>query len=297
MDGDMGRLAESWQIAMEAQRMSPHTIKGYRTAVRQFLAWCDDHHGHQADLSDPEPVRGWLASLAAADYSGGTMQIKLAAVRSFARWLIQEDELGHFGPGAVAWPKIDEKAPPALTRAQCDAIIAATHGKNFVEVRDEAIFSLLFDALLRADELLSITTDGDINLRDRTARVRRGKGGRERMTAFSAQTARRLDRYQRIRARQRYASHPAYWLALGRGPLSYGGLYFALRRRGARAGIKVHPHMLRAGGAILWRRRGGSTESLMTIAGWRDLKMVLRYTRAAEQELAIEEARRLHDQD
>ena len=296
MDEDLARLAESWQIAMEAQRMSPNTIKGYRTAVRQLLAWCDSH-GQAPDLSSPEPVRAWLASLAAADYSGGTMQIKLAAVRAFSRWLIEEDELTTFGAGAVAWPKVDEKAPPALTRAQCDAIIAATRGRTFVEVRDEAIFSLLFDSLLRADELLSITTDGDISLRDRTARVRRGKGGRERTTAFSAQTARRLDRYERIRGRQRYASHPAYWLALGRARLTYGGLYFALRRRGARAGITVHPHMLRAGGAIQWRRKGGTTESLMTIAGWRDLKMVMRYTRAAEQELALGEARRLHDQD
>jgi len=296
LDGDgLRRLTDSWLIAMEAAKLSPHTIKNYRTGVLQLLDWCDAN-GYAADLSDPEPVRLWLASMARAGRQASTMQVRLAAVRAYAKWLIEEDEVQAHGVGRVEWPKIDEKAPPALTEAQQASLLRTCDTKSFTGIRDEAMCRLMWDALVRADELLSMTT-ADIDLKLRRARVRRGKGGRERITAFSAQTARALDRYERRRRHHKAADLTAYWLAHGRGPMSYAALYATLSRRGELVGIDLHPHMWRAGGAIRWRRKGGSTESLMTIAGWRDLKMVMRYTRAAERELAIEEAHRLFERD
>ena len=292
---EMRELAESFMIALEAAKKSPHTVDSYRTGIAQFLAWCDDT-GTDPDLTSPAAVRAWLVSLSRAGRSGGTMHTRLAAVRAFAAWLAAEGELpGEPGVLRAAWPRKDEKAPPALSPAQLAAVLEQCRGRGFPAVRDAAMFSLMFDSMVRADELLAMRTD-DVNLRGRIARVRRGKGGRERFTAFSAATAQRLDRYGRLRRRQPYAHLEAYWLGQGGRPLSYDGLYAALRRRGDRAGITVHPHMLRAGGAINWRRKGGTTESLMTIAGWKRLDMAMHYTRAAETELALEEAHRLLDE-
>lgn len=287
----MDELLGSWLLALEAARKSPHTIKSYRNGVTQFLAFCDSE-GIDPDLSDPDAARLWLLSLARAGRPGTTMHVRLSALRAFAAWLTAEGELSGTGLMRAEWPQVDETTPPALTAEQCATLLTACEGRTFVAVRDAAIVALMSDSLVRADELLSMTVT-DISLRGRSARVRRGKGGRERATPFSAQTAVRLDRYARMRKHQPGARLDCYWLALGRGPLTYAGLYAALRRRGERVGIKVYPHMLRAGGAITWRRKGGSTEALMTIAGWRDLGMVMRYTRAAENELALEEAQRL----
>ena len=44
-----------------------------------------------------------------------------------------------------------------------------------------------------------------------------------------------------------------------------------------------------------FRRKGGQVTSLMALGGWSDISMVQRYIRAAENDLAIEEARRLFD--
>jgi site-specific recombinase XerD len=293
--GDTRELLESWLIALEAERKSPHTIKQYRTGVTFFLDWCDAN-GEAADMTDPGPARRWLADLARRGLQGATLNARFAALRAFALWLLGEDEIGSAGITRVGRPKIDEKAPPALTRPQIDAILeACAADKSFEGIRDEAMFSVMFDALVRSDELCSMTT-GDMNVRDRTVRVRRGKGGKERWSAFSAQTARRVDRYQRARRRHKHAADSAFWIGR-RGRLAYPGLYVAFKRRAAAAGIEAFPHMLRAGGAVNWRRQGGSTESLLTIAGWKDVRMAMRYTKVAEQELALEEARRLFDKD
>jgi hypothetical protein len=55
--------------------------------------------------------------------------------------------------------------------------------------------------------------------------------------------------------------------------------------------------MWRSTGAISWRRKGGSVTSLMALGGWTDISMVQRYIRAAENEIAVEEARRMFDEE
>jgi len=59
--------------------------------------------------------------------------------------------------------------------------------------------------------------------------------------------------------------------------------------------FRLTPHMMRRAGAIAWRKKGGSVTSLMALGGWTDISMVQRYIRAAENEIAVEEARRLFD--
>jgi integrase/recombinase XerD len=90
------------------------------------------------------------------------------------------------------------------------------------------------------------------------------------------------------------ADLPALWLgARGRPPMSYSSLYTTLRRRGEECGFEVTPHMLRRSGAIAWREQGGSIPGLMTQAGWKSLREVMRYSRQADVRLSLEEAKRL----
>lgn len=289
------RLTGSWEIALEAEGVSRHTLSSYLAGARAYLDWCEAE-AVKSPMTDPEAVRRWLVDLARLGRAPKTRHTRLGNVRAFTTWLIHEKELSDDAiVQQVEWPALDEGIPPALTPDQVAALIGTCAGTRFAAVRDAAAVSLLFDAMLRADELLSLGV-ADVDLRRRTARVRRGKGGKERIVAFSAKTARRLDKYERARRRHKQAGLDAYWISWS-GPLTYAGLYTGLRRRGETAGITVHPHMLRAGGAIQWRRKGGSTEGLMTIAGWTDPKMTVRYTRAAEAELAIGEAHRLFNMD
>lgn len=293
MSGEIRRLAVSWEIALRAQYRRPGTITQYLLSVRQWLDWCEVQ-GEEPDAAGAGQVRRWLAEMK-EQWSPNTAKTRLTALRSFAAWLEAEEGADVSGIRAVAWPKIDDDIPPAITAEQLGRLVGTCDMKTFTGVRDAAILMLMFDSLVRSDELLSMAR-GDVNLRERVARVRRGKGGKERYTAFSAQTARALDRYERRRDRHVNKAADAYWLAQGRSGLSYNGLYALVRRKGDLIGMHVHPHMTRAGGAIEWRQRGGSIPGLMTIAGWTDVAMVQRYTRAAEITLALDEARKLHDQ-
>lgn len=289
-------LAESWVTHLEAERKSPHTIRTYTAGLAAYIAWCE-REGLPVDLS-PKPVEKFMAALFEGGAEAATVLSRQRGVRRFSAWLADDtgepDRLDRMKP-----PKLDDKIPPFVPPDQLAALLATCRTRAFHDLRDRAIINLMAESMVRADELLTMTTDG-VSVRQRTARVERGKGGKGRITAFSAQTARDLDRYLRARTSHRLAGEPWLWLPVKRSHeprLTYGGLYTALRRRALAADppFRLHPHMLRSTGAIGFRRKGGQVTSLMALGGWSDIAMVQRYIRAAENELAIEEARRLFD--
>jgi site-specific recombinase XerD len=297
--GTYRELIGSWQLAMHAAGKAEGTQEGYTRHARLYLDWCDAQ-GIEPDLTTPHTVVAWLAALRDEGQAGSTREVKFGGLRQFAKWLVKEGEIEKFGLSGIEWPKADETVPHAVTADDVEAMCGTCDRKTFTGVRDEAIIRLLYDSMVRADELLSMrvrTADhpGDVDLRRGIVHVQRGKGGKERWAPFGATTATALDRYQRHRRAHKAAALDAYWLSRGRGAMRYQTLYSMIKMRGEKAGVdNVHPHAERAGGSIAWRRAGGTTESLMTINGWKDPKMAMRYTRAAEQQLALEEAARIY---
>jgi integrase/recombinase XerD len=308
-------LAESWTTHLEAERKSAHTIRGYIDGLRLYIEWCE-RAGRDVEL-DRRPVEEfvvWQLEGGRADRKPGTGGVpadrggleaatviaRLRGIRRFSAWLADEeggtDRLVGMKP-----PKLDDKVPDAITVEQLAALQATCQTRDFYDLRDKAVISVMIDSMVRAEELLSMTVRGT-DVRKRTALIVKGKGGKGRVVAFSAQAARDLDRYLRARAKHRLAGEAWLWLPIKRTSdtrLTYGGLYTSLRRRALRADppFRLTPHMMRRGGAISWRRKGGSVTSLMALGGWTDISMVQRYVRAAETEIAVEEARRLFDGD
>lgn len=306
-------LTESWTIHLEAERKSAHTIRGYTDGWRLYADWCE-RNGRDVALEQLQ-VKQWVAwqlDKGRADRTPGTggkpndragleastVLARLRGVRRFSAWLA--DDTGQPDPLlGIKPPKLDDKVPDAITPDQLTALLATCRTRDFYDLRDRAIISVMADTMVRAEELLTMTVKGT-DLRKRTAVIVKGKGGKGRVVAYSAQAARDVDRYLRARAKHRLAGEPWLWLPIKRTSdtrLTYGGLYTSLRRRAQRADppFRLTPHMMRRGGAIAWRRKGGSVTSLMALGGWTDISMVQRYVRAAETEIAVDEARRLFD--
>jgi integrase/recombinase XerD len=290
---ELAALRDSWITHLEAERKSSHTIRTYTAGLDAFARWCAREAREPA--LDRATVEKFTASLLAAGAEPATALSRQRGVRRFSAWAAAEGETEGDELAGMSPPKLDDKIPGELTEAQVKALLATCSGKEFYDVRDAAVIRLMTESMVRAGELLAMSTP-DVDVRAGTALVRRGKGGKGRVVPFGPQTGQALDRYSRARRRHPLAATPPYWLtARGTpGPMSYNALYSTLKRRARQAGFTMHPHMLRSTGAIRWRAAGGSVPALLTVAGWQSLEMAQRYVRAAENRLAVEEAHRLN---
>jgi site-specific recombinase XerD len=283
-------MLRSWLIELRGQHKSPHTLRGYRSAVRSFLGFC-----HTAELPPELSRKAVTAFMVSRTGEASTARLHLVVLKLFAKWLADETGFDASGVLAVRPPKEDQKAVPNLTDAEVLRLLKACDGRGLPERRDKAMLMLFIECGLRASEMVALDVT-DVDLESCTLIVIRGKGGRGRRVRFSPATAAVLDRW--LRARRQLVERPAsgpLWISRSGRRLSYRGTAHALKERAVTAGVsEFHLHRLRHTAATRWLAAGGSETGLMAHAGWKSRTMIDRYTRAASEELAGQEFDRLH---
>jgi site-specific recombinase XerD len=295
---DAELLAESWQLALRAERKSPQTLKAYSDGVRFYLAWCIEH---DADPMTKVALNGWVAALLDEGAAAATARARQLAVRRFAAWLAEEGELPADPFLGVKAPKLDERVIEPLTDDELRAMIKACTPPKGAEPkvamryrRDEAMIRLMLETGLRAGEVVALEL-GDVDLSSGALTVRRGKGGKGRVVPIGPDASLALDRYLRLRRGHRLAASDDLWLGDRGKRFSYDALHKTLRERADAAGVLgFHPHRLRHTAAHRWLAAGGSEGGLMAVAGWTRPDMLMRYTKAQAAARAAEEARKLN---
>ncbi len=299
-------LAASWATALAAERKAPGTVSAYTTAVSRFTAW------HQAQSPGPvvaatldrAAVRAFLADLLAGGAAPATARARYDALRQFSKWLAAEGETDTDLLLGLAPPRLDKRRVDSLEAGEVAALIKACRAPAgaprwvlFECLRDEAVVRLLADTGMRAGEAVALTT-GDVDLGRRVVRVTRAKGGKHRIAAFSADTARAVDRYlRRARRGHQLAATPPLWLGtLGR-TWSYPALRAALAKRAAAAGVTgFHPHRLRHTAASAALDAGLSEGAVMASLGWSSRAMLDAYVADTAQRRAAEDFQRWFDE-
>jgi len=181
---------------------SAHTVRAYDSDLTQFLAHAATAAGCRvSDLAparlDRLALRGFLGDLHKQWLARSTAARKLAAARTFLRYLRREGVIDD-DPGAlVATPKRDIRMPAHLSEAEMSALIDSPVGDTPLVSRDRAILELFYASGLRLSELAGLDVD-DVNLGAKMVRVL-GKGGKERIVPFNGSAAKAVSAYLRER--------------------------------------------------------------------------------------------------
>jgi len=203
---DFFGLVRAWLTVHlpRARRLSPHTIRSYKTALNTLLAYLRQTRG--LDLSaisfeaiDHATISGFTLWLVETQHlSASSANQRLAAIKSFLSFCAGED------PALVAvWLDIKQvrparapaRTPDALPMSAVEALIRAPGQQTPRGVRDTTIILLLFDAAARIQEVLDLTT-ADVDTTTGHGRVTlTGKGRRTRTVPIMDKTGRHLDQY------------------------------------------------------------------------------------------------------
>lgn len=281
-------LLESWELSLHEKR--PRTIDLYLTEVRNFAAWLAEHDragGGDLTAVTKRDVEAWIGALRSKGLAQATIRSRWIALRSLYGWAAAEDEVTENPVARVNVAKPNPPAPNVVSEADLVALLKACDGTDFYSRRDAAMIRTLISTGLRVSEFVALEI-GDVDLRNRIAVVRDGKGGRARVVKFDPGTAAAIDRYKRVRARHRFAALPQLWIG-HRGAMSRKGVPETLAKRAKQSGVDhVHPHQLRHSWADRWLAAGGSEGDLMKLGGWESADIMRRYgeTRAVDRALA-----------
>jgi tyrosine recombinase XerC len=171
---------------------SPHTVRAYDTDLTQFVEFLGARDRTKPSLVpvtalDADGVRGFLESLHDRGISRASAARRLAALRTFARYLVREGRLPDDPTQLVGSPRREQTLPHHLDLTQVDQVLGTPDLNQAAGRRDRAILELFYASGLRLSELVGLDIE-DVNLSGRVVRVR-GKGGKERLVPFNHSTA------------------------------------------------------------------------------------------------------------
>ena len=111
---------------------------------------------------------------------------KLAALRTFARYLRREGVLEGDPSALVGTPKREHRLPAHLGESEMVRLLEMPDTSHPLGRRDRAILELFYASGLRLSELVGLDID-DVNLSSRVVRVM-GKGRKQRLVPFNTST-------------------------------------------------------------------------------------------------------------
>ena len=291
------------------ENASVHTVRAYDSDLSQFVAFLSAHLGRRRSALVPADfdhlnIRAFLGDLHKRGNSRASAARKLAAIRTFGRYLRREGVIDGDPASLVGTPKREQRLPAHLGEAEMSRLLEMPDTASPLGRRDRAIMELFYASGLRLSELVGLGL-GDANLASRVVRVL-GKGGKERIVPFNKTTEGALRAW--LKDRESFvATAPRSSLLAARSPLAAARRKTAaplfLNYQGGRLSTRsvdrlvrkyvaacstrfgISPHALRHSFATHLLERGADLRAIQELLGHVRLSTTQRYTHVNSAQL------------
>lgn len=271
---------------LSTKNCSELTIAAYQTDLVQFSEFASHELGMEAQSLEVEAidkfiVRSYLGFMTEKNLSRKSIARKLAAMRSFFRFLCLEGVLSQSPIQKVSTPKISKNLPKFLFREHMEKLLEASDLNSKNGLRDQVIVELLYGSGLRVSELVSINIR-DIDLDGSLLRVR-GKGSKERIVPLTDAAKEAVNAY----LRKRTDNQEALILNYQDTRLTSRSVRRILDKLEKKANLNqhIHPHMLRHTFATHLLDGGADLRSLQELLGHKKLSSTQIYTHLTREKL------------
>jgi integrase/recombinase XerC len=288
------------------ENASLHTVRAYESDLSQFVAFLAERLGRRrADLTptdfDHLHIREFLGDLHRRGNTRSSAARKLAALRTFGRYLRREGDIEGDPAALVGTPKREQRLPAHLGEAEMVKLLEIPDVSLPLGRRDRAILELFYASGLRLSELVGLDLE-DVNLNGRMVRVL-GKGRKERLVPFNRTTEAALRAW--LKDAQEWAEPPAVsrsrrpsqplFLNYRGGRLSTRSVDRLVRRYVAACSTRfgISPHALRHSFATHLLERGADLRAIQELLGHARLSTTQRYTHVNAAQL-MEAYRKAH---
>lgn len=270
----MKKLIEQFLRHLEIERgTSQHTLRAYEKDLSEFREYADKE---AADIEMID-VRGFVALQIKSGLSKTTAGRRLAAVRSFLKFLTREGYLKSNPAKLVTTPKAEQHLPRFLSVDDVFALIEKPDTMGFINSRDRAILELLYSSGLRVAEAAGLNLD-DVNTKEGLVKVR-GKGKKERIVPLGSKAVEAIKTYmvEKILLKKK---NKALFLNRSGTPLSDRGIRRIVVKYARLIGVsgQVGPHTMRHTFASHLLQAGADLRIIQELLGHSSLSTTQKYT-------------------
>lgn len=285
------------------ENASDHTVRAYESDLTQLITFTAKQAGRKRYELTPDDltqlgIRAFLGDLQKRGISKASAARKLAAIRTFARYLRREGVIDDDPSTLVGTPKREQRLPAHLGEAEMTRLLEMPDASEPLGRRDRAILELFYASGLRLSELVGLDIE-DVNLAGRIVRVL-GKGGKERLVPFNRSTeaalrawlkdweaigssaqdeAKRTSPFARPVVKRKKVRVPVFLNYAG-GRLSTRSVDRLVRKYVSACSTRfgISPHALRHSFATHLLQRGADLRAIQELLGHSRLSTTQRYT-------------------
>ena len=278
----MNEWVQAFLLHIQNKNFSSLTLKSYQEDLQQFVQFCAARHLTQADFT-LSTVRSFLASLSNHKYARNTTLRKIAALRSFANYLLEQGLIKQNPFKLLPAPKRERLLPKFLTVEETQRLLETSAQKGTFTARNLALMELIYSSGLRRNEVTKLKI-ADVDFFNGVVKVL-GKGNKERFVPVTQAALQALRDYLATRVNPQPAD--ALFLNKNGTPLTGDGLAYIFKHLAIQSAIarKVSPHSLRHSFATHLLNNGCDLRSLQEMLGHKSLLATQVYTHVSLDKL------------
>ena len=286
---------------LERRDRSSNTVNAYRRDLEAFFSWLAEKTGAQPSLAevtnfDVRKYRDYLISLGRKP---ATVNRRLAALRTFFDWAVNQDKIVYNPAAPVQGVKQRQGKPKALNEQEVYKLQRAAAARwQLAEVRagkgnvtptiiyarrDDALLNLFLNTGIRVGAAASLQMS-DVVLNERSGKVivRSGKGRKYREIPLNKEARQALQAYLAVRPKD---AGEAFFVGQ-RGALGARGIQMRIEALGEATGVGVTSHRLRHTFATrLLRETDTDLVTVSVLMGHSKVATTAIYTQPGEEEL------------
>jgi integrase/recombinase XerD len=270
------------QLALE-RGASANTLEAYRRDLAGYRTFLAERAIDAPDDVGREDVAAWVASLQRSGLAPSTVERRLAAVKSFHRFLVAESLAAREPTADLPLPSVPDRLPDVVSIADMDRLLSQPFPEGPGGLRDRAVLETLYGCGLRVSELVGL----DVVDVERSSRLLRviGKGDKERVVPVGGAALRAIEEYLRdgrprlrsTRGRTRPDAEAMFVSTRG-SRLTRQAVHRLVRAYGRHVGLEIHPHTLRHSFATHLLEGGADLRVLQEMLGHADISTTQVYT-------------------
>lgn len=284
---NQAKLIKSFQDHLLVERgLSENSIYSYTYDIKKFQGFLTENAKDILEV-EPDDISAFLKDQKRKKISSRSLARAVAALRQFYKYLKEENKVKANPAEKIQTPEVKKSLPDYLTLEEIDELFIVIREDDSYELRDKAMFELLYSSGLRISEACNLRLE-DVDLENMFLTVR-GKGGRERLVPFGEKSLQIMSRYlEQSRDEILKNRYSEYLFISKKGDfLNRKSVWRLLKKYLARTEIKkvVTPHTFRHSFATHLIENNADLRSVQELLGHIDISTTQIYTHLASRTL------------